>query len=52
MEVNNEMQWILDINADTKVAYVLALAEKVINKIDHKEGFMQAEKQLICVGNG
>jgi hypothetical protein len=40
------MEWIMNVNADARVAYLLTLTEKVMDKIENEEGYHQARKAI------
>jgi len=33
------MEWIMNVNKDARVAYLLTLTEKVMDQLDHEEGY-------------
>jgi hypothetical protein len=40
------MEWIENVNADARIAYLLALTEKVMDKIEDEEGYIQTRKTI------
>jgi hypothetical protein len=40
------MEWVENVNSDARVAYLLALTEKIIDQIENEEGYIQTRKTI------